>query len=377
MPRQCSHHVPGRMVEDMVRNIAIGFAALVALVVGVAFLLPATVHVERSAVIKASAEEVFVVINDLTRFKEWASWSETDPAMTLTLSGPPTGVGASLSWRSDALGSGALQITESAPFKLVATRLDFGSSGGGRGTLSLVPVDGGTKITWVFETELGMNPVQRYMGLMMDTWVGADYERSLARLKALIEPVAEVNAPENPLDGATSGLAPDMFTPPDADPAKGPEIVTVVARTVIRTRGSAALADDAAVSTALGEAYGKLLSFAEQNGLEAGNGAPQAVTLSNENGVWDFEAAMPLAGVPEGELVAIEGVSIGKSYSGRAIKLTHKGPYSTLRESYERLRAFARENKLKEKGLVWEEYVGDPAEMGDDALLTNVYVAIE
>lgn len=86
---------------------------------------------------------------------------------------------------------------------------------------------------------------------------------------------------------------------------------------------------------------------------------------------------MPLAAVPEGELVPTEGVSIGKSYSGRAIKLTHKGPYSTLSASYERLRSFARENKLKEKGLIWEEYVGDPAEMGDDALLTNVYIAIE
>jgi len=365
------------MVEDMVRNIAIGFAALVALLVGVAFLLPATAHVERSAVIKASAEDVFVVINDLTRFREWASWSETDPEMTITLSGPPTGVGASLSWRSDALGTGTLQITESTPYKTVATRVDFGSSGGGKGTLSLVPVDGGTRITWAFETELGMNPVQRYMGLMMDTWVGADYERSLARLKALVEPVAQAVASGDPSDGETTMLAPDMLTPPDADPAKGPEIVTVAARTVIRTRGSAAVTDDAAVSTALGEAYGKLLTFAEQNGLEAGNGAPQAVTVSNENGVWDFEAAMPLAGVPEAEVVPVEGVSIGKSYSGRAIKLTHKGPYSTLSESYERLRSFARENKLKEKGVVWEEYVGDPAEMGDDALLTNVYIAVE
>lgn len=361
----------------MVRNIVIGVAAFVAILVGVSFLLPATAHVERSAVIRASAEEVFVVINDLTRFREWASWTETDPAMSIMLSGPPTGVGARLSWRSEALGSGTLEITESTPFKVVATRLDFGSAGGGKGTLSLVPVAGGTRVTWVFETDLGFNPVQRYMGLMMDTWVGPDYERGLARLKALVEPVAEGNAPEETADAGTSVLAPDMLTPQDADPAKGPEIVSVTARTVIRTSGSAALADDTALSTALGEAYNKILSFAEQNGLEVGGGAPQAVTVSNENGIWSFEAAMPLAEAPEGELIAVEGVSIGKSYAGRAIKLTHKGPYSTLKESYERLRAFARENKLKEKGVAWEEYVGDPAEMGDDALLTNVYIAVE
>jgi len=365
------------MVEDMVRNIVIGLVALVALVVGVAFLLPATAHVERSTTVKASPEEVFAVVNDFTRFREWAAWSETDPKMTLSLSGPPTGAGARLAWSSEKLGSGTLEIVESTPFKEIVTRLDFSSSGQGSGTISLAPVAGGTKVTWVFETELGANPVRRYLGLMMDAWVGADYERSLARLKSLVEPLAETNAPEELSDAISAGLAPDMLTPPDADPTKGPEIVTVEAKTVIRTRGTAPLADDTALSTALGDAYNKILSFAEQNGLEVGGGAPQAVTLSNEDGVWGFEAAMPLAALPEGELVAGEGVSIGKSYAGRAVKLTHKGPYSTLNQSFDRLRAFARENKLKETGVIWEEYVSDPAEMGDDALLTNVYIAIE
>jgi hypothetical protein len=34
---------------------------------------------------------------------------------------------------------------------------------------------------------MGVNPVGRWMGLMMDRWVGADYERGLANLKALVE----------------------------------------------------------------------------------------------------------------------------------------------------------------------------------------------
>jgi hypothetical protein len=34
---------------------------------------------------------------------------------------------------------------------------------------------------------MGMNPVGRYMGLMMDRWVGGDYERGLLQLKAQVE----------------------------------------------------------------------------------------------------------------------------------------------------------------------------------------------
>jgi effector-binding domain-containing protein/uncharacterized protein YndB with AHSA1/START domain len=365
------------MVEDMMRKIVIGVAAFVVMVVGVAFLLPSTARVERSQVIKATPEEIFAVVNDLTRFKDWTAWGEMDPKMKITLDGPPTGAGARMSWASEALGAGSQQIVESTPFKLVTTKLDFGDAGEASTSMSLEPVDGGTKVVWVFETELGMNPVSRYMGLMIDGQVGGDFDRGLSRLKALVEPQDEAEVAGGLGDGSSAGLAPDMLTPADADPDKGPEVVSVASRTVIRTRGSAAVADDTALSAALGEAYNKILMFAEQNALEIGGGAPQAVTLSNENGVWAFEAAMPLVAKPEAELVEVEGVTIGTSYGGRAIKVTHKGPYSTLNKAYERLRAHAREKGLKETGVVWEEYVGDPAEMGDEALLTNVYIGVE
>ena len=45
----------------------------------------------------------------------------------------------------------------------------------------------GTKITWGFDSDLGMNPIARWMGLMFDSWIGADYETGLANLKNLVE----------------------------------------------------------------------------------------------------------------------------------------------------------------------------------------------
>ena len=364
----------------MVRKILIGVAGLLALLAAAGFLLPSTARVERSTVVRASPEEVFVVINDLTRWREWASPMGADPQAALSLSGPPMGVGARIAWTSEAHGSGSEEIVESEPFSVIRTKVDAGIADRGESTLSFAPTMGGTKVTWVFEAELGLSPISRYWGLMMDTRLGPAHEGSLARLKALVEPLAEANLREALATGSdASGVVtdlPDMLSPADADPEKAAQVVSVEGRHVIRVQGQAAVSDDAAISAALGDAYGKILIFAEQNGLEVGGGAPQAVTLSTADGVWSFEAAMPLV-VPAGsDLVEVEGVTVGKSYAGRAIKLTHKGPYSTLSRTYERLRDHARENGLKEKGVLWEEYVTDPAEMGEDSLLTNVYLAV-
>ena len=53
--------------------------------------------------------------------------------------------------------------------------------------LVLRPEGDGTRVTWGLEADMGNAPVGRYMGLIMDRWVGGDFEAGLARLKALVE----------------------------------------------------------------------------------------------------------------------------------------------------------------------------------------------
>ena len=55
------------------------------------------------------------------------------------------------------------------------------------GLNDLKPEGNQTQVTWGFESELGLNPMSRWMGLMMDNWVGGDYERGLVNLKTLVE----------------------------------------------------------------------------------------------------------------------------------------------------------------------------------------------
>ena len=44
----------------------------------------------------------------------------------------------------------------------------------------------GTDVIWSFRSSLG-NPLERWMGLLYDKWIGPDYEKGLIKLKALVE----------------------------------------------------------------------------------------------------------------------------------------------------------------------------------------------
>ncbi len=99
------------------------------------------------------------------------------------------GVGNKLTWASEhpQVGNGTQEITASVENERVETALDFGSMGTADAFFSLKANGDVTDVTWGFTTDMGSNPVSRWMGLMMDKWVGGDYETGLNRLKALVE----------------------------------------------------------------------------------------------------------------------------------------------------------------------------------------------
>lgn len=186
----------------MVKKILVGLGSLIVLVVAVGFLLPSTVHVERSIMVDAPAAAIFPWVNDFKKSNQWSPWADRDPEMKREISEPSFGVGATLSWESDQddVGTGSQTIVESVADKRVVTELDFGEQGGGKASFDLVEGDGSTEVTWAFHTDFGMNLVGRYVGLMFDGMIGPDYEAGLVNLKRTVEsqppPAPEAVAPE-------------------------------------------------------------------------------------------------------------------------------------------------------------------------------------
>ncbi len=173
----------------LLKNILLALVCIAVLAVGGAFLLPGEANVSRSVVINAPPDKVFPLVNDLKQFHKWSPWSKIDPQMQTSFEGPEAGPGQKMTWSSDhqSVGKGAQTITESKPNEHVTTALDFGDMGQAKAAFDLTPEGQGTKVTWSFNSDLGMNPLSRWMGLMFDSWIGEPYEKGLADLKKMVE----------------------------------------------------------------------------------------------------------------------------------------------------------------------------------------------
>jgi len=162
---------------------------LIVALVAIAYLLPREVAVARSIEINAPAADIFPHVNSLKATEAWSPWLDRDPNVELAYGDIEAGAGASMSWASDhpQVGNGSQEITESVENTRVVTALDFGSQGTAVATFELAENNGATNVTWGFVTDTGMNPMARWFGLMMDGFVGPDYETGLSNLKALVE----------------------------------------------------------------------------------------------------------------------------------------------------------------------------------------------
>lgn len=173
----------------VLRLLGIAIIFLVVASVAAAFFLPRHAIVTRSVEIDAPPAVVFPLVADLRRFGEWSPWAATDPAVTFTYTGPIDGVGQTVNWTSknSQAGEGSLTITGLDPDKRVDLSVTFGDKGLADAYLALEPNGGGTKLTGGFDSDLGFNPISRYLGTMMDGLVGPEFERSLFRVKLAAE----------------------------------------------------------------------------------------------------------------------------------------------------------------------------------------------
>ena len=171
----------------MLKKIGLTLLGLVVVLALVSFFLPSTVKVERSTVVKASAQTVFAQINAPKAWNSWSPWKEQDPTITNSYSGSESGVGAVNHWKSAKMGDGSQTIVSSMPYNAISLELDFGNGSKPTSNWKFEETPEGTKVSWDFQMDLGMNPFMRYMGLMMNGQIGPEYEKGLENLKKVCE----------------------------------------------------------------------------------------------------------------------------------------------------------------------------------------------
>lgn len=157
---------------------------------GIGLLLPGTSHVERMIDIASPAPVVYDQINELKNWMAWSPWAKLDPNAKWAYSEPlSSGVGSYYTWAgNDQVGEGKLTILEAKPNEFLHCKMEFKGEGDSFADFKLTAKDStATKIVWSFDTDHGMNPVARWFGLAMNSFIGPDYEKGLANLKAVCE----------------------------------------------------------------------------------------------------------------------------------------------------------------------------------------------
>jgi effector-binding domain-containing protein len=343
-----------------IKGLVVFLLVLIVALIGIAFVLPNSAHVERSTTIARPASEVFAVLNSYRRFNDWSPWAAKDPNAHYTVSGPVAGVGARQAWQGDpkTVGSGSQEITESKPNESVTAALDFGDMGRATARFLLTPEgQGGTRVKWMLDTQAPLafdgkiiwNTVGRYMGLFMDRMVGPDYESGLARLKTLVESFPNVDV------GGITG-----------------EAVQLAPRKIYFVSASSGT-DSESAKAVLTVAYAKLGKYLQDNNLSM-QGAPLTITTSYDKDGWKFDAAVP---VERNDAATREDIQAGTTYAGSAVQFMHVGAYDKIGDTITKAHAWLAVQGYKAKGRLIEDYINDPGNTPAEQLQTRLTIPVQ
>lgn len=174
----------------MFKTVLIVIVALIAAIFIYAATKPDTFRVQRTVNIKAPAEKIFPLIDDLHSWSAWSPFEKLDPAMKKTFSGSASGKGAGYEWEGNSrAGKGSMEITESTPPSKITIKLDFAKPMEGHNTAEFTLEGRGdtTDVTWAMYGPTPFISKLMQVFLNMDTLIGKEFENGLANLKTLAE----------------------------------------------------------------------------------------------------------------------------------------------------------------------------------------------
>lgn len=188
------------------------------------------------------------------------------------------------------------------------------------------------------------------------------------------------DAPPVATPQATPAPLPDAGPPPPppapkapAEPSKDPfgEPLTLSAKTIVFVKGNGTW--DTAYET-LQAAFKIVNGYLDKAGVKPAGPSMTIYTQADDTG-FSFQAGVPVAEAPKEALP--QGMSVGQSPAGKALKFVHRGSYDSMDNTYEAITNHLDEKKLESQDLFVEEYETDLVTTPEDKLVVTVYVPIK
>ena len=145
---------------------------------------------QRVTTIKAPPEAIMPLISDFHQWTRWSPWEHLDPKMQRTFSGAPAGKGAVYSWQGNSdVGEGRMEIIDFVPPGRIVIKLDFITPVESNNVTEfvLVPQGDQTVVTWKMKGPMPFVSKLMTVFASLDTLIGPDFERGLAKLKSAAE----------------------------------------------------------------------------------------------------------------------------------------------------------------------------------------------
>jgi effector-binding domain-containing protein len=312
------------------KRILIGLLGLVIVLVIIAFLLPASYHVERSISINSSKQVIYDLTSHFQKWDLWTPWTKAlDSTAKFELVGADGEVGTKRTWEGKVLGDGQMVLTQLKPGELVAYDLSFQKGKyQSKGKITIEETGDSCKVSWIDEGDLGYNPMARYMGLFMGRMMNPDFDKGLSKLKQIAE---------------------QRKTWPKMEETKIPEQYVLV------IKDSAGIND---YSKVMGKAYLELYTWIKK-GKYTPTGAPFMICLK-----WDSVTKFSVVkiGVP----INKEGTGAGRIMAEKipaqnAVMAYYFGPYEKSEPAYIALEQYCRELNKEIVGGPMEIYINDPS----------------
>lgn len=331
----------------ILKTIAKVLIVIIALGAVFSIFLPSMRHVERSIEIAKDPSVVFSQVNNLKAWKNWSYWDNLDSNMVSKYEGPEEGAGAKHSWESEhpQVGVGSMTITAVTAPQSISTELQFEDMIS-KGGWTFDKSETGTKATIFMDIELGFAG-RIFPGLMIDKWLGRDFEETLSNLKEWCEQL-----PEAP--SATWTV----------------EQINTTESNMLYVDVTCKASD---IGMMLGQSYGAIGQVMGKQQL-AQAGPVFAVYHKYSLDTVVFQACIPVtkAGKDDGMVKA------AKFPGAKAVKLDYYGDYPGTEQAHYYIDEWTQKNNITISGSPWEEYVTDPmVEKDTSKWLTRIYYPVQ
>jgi effector-binding domain-containing protein len=160
------------------------------------------------------------------------------------------------------------------------------------------------------------------------------------------------------------------LAPGRTDPS-GADEVTLVAKPAAVVRGELPWDDNLAK---LNGVFARIKAALDKAGVKPA-GRPVVIFLDSDDVKFKYEALVPL---PEGidlqKLALGDGVVLGRTPEGKAIRFAHKGSYDEIDGTYEVVTAYLDAKGIEVKDPIIEEYLVEGVGSDDASMELHIYV---